>query len=151
MTKNESDNPTFTLEVYYTKHSSLGKLDTLKILISEYNTHLWPGLSINIYWVPTVCLKLYPKKFMIRIQSMNDNSHSVISDSVTTWTVAHQVPRSMGFSRQEYWNGLLFSSPGDLPPSGMEPRSPASQANSLPLKPPGKLRRQWNGLLTGSV
>ena len=85
-----------------------------------------------------MCLKLYPKKFMIRIQSMNDNSHSVISDSVTTWTVAHQVPRSMGFSRQEYWNGLLFSSPGDLPNPGIEPQSPVLRADSLPSGPPGK-------------
>ena len=41
----------------------------------------------------------------------------------TTWTVAHQVPLSMGFSRQEYWSGLPFLSPGDLPNSGIEPRS----------------------------
>ena len=44
----------------------------------------------------------------------------------------------MGFSRQEYWNGLPFPSPGDLPDSGIKPRSPASQANFLPSEPPGK-------------
>ena len=43
----------------------------------------------------------------------------------TPWTVAYQVPLSMGFSRQEFWSGLLFPSPGDLPDSGIEPRSPA--------------------------
>ena len=43
----------------------------------------------------------------------------------TPWTVAHQAPLSMGFSRQEYWSGLLFPSPGDLPNSGIEPTSPA--------------------------
>ena len=43
-----------------------------------------------------------------------------------------------GFSRQEYWNGLPFSSPGDLPDPGIEPRSPALQAAALPSKPPGK-------------
>ena len=42
----------------------------------------------------------------------------------TPWTVAYQVPPSMGFSRQEYWSGLPFPSPGDLPNSGIEPRSP---------------------------
>ena len=43
----------------------------------------------------------------------------------TPWTVAYQAPLSMGFSRQEYWSGLLFPSPGDLPDPGIEPRSPA--------------------------
>ena len=44
---------------------------------------------------------------------------------VTPWTVAHQIPPSMEFSRQEYWSGLPFPSPGDLPNPGIEPRSPA--------------------------
>ena len=44
----------------------------------------------------------------------------------------------MGFSRQEHWNGLLFPSPGDLPNPGVEPKSPALQADSLPSEPPGK-------------
>ena len=57
-----------------------------------------------------------------------------MSDSfVTPWTVAHQAPLSMGFPRQEYWNGLPFLSPGDLPNPGIEPASPARQADSLPL------------------
>ena len=50
------------------------------------------------------------------------------------WTIAHQVPLSMGFYRQEYWNGLLFSSAGDLPDPGIKsvfPASPALQADSL--------------------
>ena len=47
------------------------------------------------------------------------------------WTVAHQAPPSMGFSRQEYWSGLPFPSPGDLPDPGIEPRSPAFQADAL--------------------
>ena len=46
---------------------------------------------------------------------------------VTPWTVAHQASLSMGFSRQEYWSGLPFPSPGDLPNPGIEPRSPALQ------------------------
>ena len=50
----------------------------------------------------------------------------------TPWTVACQAPPSMGFSRQEYWSGLSFSSPGDLPDPGIEPGSPASQADDLP-------------------
>ena len=50
---------------------------------------------------------------------------SVVSDSATPWTVAHQAPLSMGFSRQQYWNGLPFTSPEDLPNPGIEPGSPA--------------------------
>ena len=57
---------------------------------------------------------------------------------VTPWTVAHQAPPSMGFSREEYWSGLPFPSPGDLPNPGIEPRSPALQAVALPSEPPGK-------------
>ena len=47
--------------------------------------------------------------------------------------VAHQAPPSMGFPRQEYWSELPLPSPGDLPNPGIEPASPASQADSLPL------------------
>ena len=49
----------------------------------------------------------------------------------TPWLVACQAPLSMGFSRQEYWSGLPFPSPGDLPDPGIEPRSPALQPDSL--------------------
>ena len=54
------------------------------------------------------------------------------------WTVAHQAPPSMGFSRQEYWSGLPFPSPGDLPDPGIEPRSPALQVDALTSEPPVK-------------
>ena len=47
------------------------------------------------------------------------------------WTVAHQTPLSMGFPRQEYWSGLQFPSPGDLPNPGIQLLSPALQADSL--------------------
>ena len=65
-------------------------------------------------------------------------SRSVVSDSVIPWTVAYQAPLSMEFSRQEYWSGLPFPSPGDLPNPGIEPRSPALQADFLPSELPGK-------------
>ena len=54
------------------------------------------------------------------------------------WTVACQAPLSMGFSRQEYWSGLPFPSPGGLPDSGIEPRSLTLQADSLPTELQGK-------------
>ena len=58
-------------------------------------------------------------------------SHSVVPNSATPRTVAHQVPPSMEFSRQEYWNGLPFPFPGDLTDPGIKPGSPALQADSL--------------------
>ena len=58
----------------------------------------------------------------------------------TLWTVAYQAPQSMKFSRWEYWSGLPFPSPGDLPDPGIEPNSPALQADALPSEPPGKPR-----------
>ena len=56
----------------------------------------------------------------------------------TLWTVAYQASLSMGFSRQEYWSGLQFPSPGDLPDPGIEPRSSALEADALTSEPPGK-------------
>ena len=56
----------------------------------------------------------------------------------TPWTVFYQALPSMGFSRQEYWSGLPFPSPGDLPNPGIEPGSPTLQADALPSEPPGK-------------
>ena len=61
-----------------------------------------------------------------------------MSDSVTPCTAAHQAPLSKEFFRQEYWSEKPFPSPGDLPNSGIEPRSPALQADSLPAEPQGK-------------
>ena len=55
---------------------------------------------------------------------------------MTPWTVAYQAPLSMGFSRQEYWSGLPFPSPGDLSDPGTEPRSSTLQADALPSEPP---------------
>ena len=56
----------------------------------------------------------------------------------TPWTVAYQAPPSMGFSRQEYWSGLPFPSPGDPPNPGIKPGSPALQTDTLPSEPPEK-------------
>ena len=54
------------------------------------------------------------------------------------WSVAHQAPPSMGFSRQEHWSGLLFPSSGNLPDPRIEPKSPSLQAYSLLSEPLGK-------------
>ena len=59
---------------------------------------------------------------------------------VTPWTATHQTPLPMEFSRQEYWIVLSIPSPGDLPDPGIDPGSPALQADSLPSEP---LSRKW--------
>ena len=62
-------------------------------------------------------------------------SHVRLFVTPSPWTVAHQAPPSMGFSKQEYWSGLSFPSPGDLPDPGIELRSPALQADALTSEP----------------
>ena len=63
-------------------------------------------------------------------------SYSCVRLFATPWTVTHQAPLSMGFSRQEYWSGLPFPSPGDLPDPGFEPGSPALLEDAIPSEPP---------------
>ena len=69
-------------------------------------------------------------------QKVKVKSLSRVQLFATPWTVAHQAPPSMEFSRQEYWSGLPFPSPGDLPDPGIEPGSPALRADALPSEPP---------------
>ena len=66
------------------------------------------------------------------------------STLATPWTAARQASLSMEFSRKEYCSGLPFPSPGNLPHPGIEPGSPALQADSLPPEPPGKLVEKHN-------
>ena len=80
-------------------------------------------------WLDTVC----------EVPESESVSCSVVSNSATPWTVAHQAPLTMEFSRQEYWSGLPCPSPGDLPDPGIKPGSPVLQVDSLPAEPPGKL------------
>ena len=73
--------------------------------------------------------------FLVRVKSVwwwwdGDSFDKLCPTLATPWTVAHQAPLSMGFSRQEYWSGLLFPSPRDIPDPEIEPRSPALQADS---------------------
>ena len=79
-----------------------------------------------------------PQEWRLNLSFLLLFSCSVMSDSFAIpWTVAHQAPLSMGFSRPEYWSGLPIPSPGDLSNPGIELMSPALQANSLPLSPQG--------------
>ena len=61
----------------------------------------------------------------------------------TPWTVAYQAPPTIGFSRQEYWSGLPFPSPGDLPNPGIKLRSPALEADALTSEPPIWTYLKW--------
>ena len=69
----------------------------------------------------------------------------------TTWTVAHQAPLSVEFSRLEYWSGLTFTSPGDLPDPGIEPRPPSLWADSLLSEPPGKPSNEKLAIITSTL
>ena len=90
-------------------------------------------------------------------ESMQSRKHVLsrfnrVQLSEMPWTVAHQAPLSMGFSRQEYWSGLPFPSPGDLPDPGIKPESPtapALQADSLLLSHRGSRTGGRNGKLSG--
>ena len=78
--------------------------------------------------------------YLIHIQNTEEEVKSLsrVRLFVTPWTEAHQAPPSMKFSRQGYWSGLPFPSPGNLPNLGIEPGSPALGADALLSEPPGK-------------
>ena len=78
---------------------------------------------------------VYPNSTALKVKV---KSLSRVQLFVTPWTVAYQAPPSMGFSKQEYWSGFPFPSPGDLPDPGITPGSPAVQADALTSEPPGK-------------
>ena len=71
-------------------------------------------------------------------QKVKVKSLSRVGLFATPGTVTYQAPPTMGFSRQECWSGLPFPSPGDLPDPGIEPGSPALQADALRSEPPGQ-------------
>ena len=79
------------------------------------------------------CTEQVPSHTKVKVKSL-----SRVRLFVTLWTVARQAPLSTGFSRQEYWSGLPFPSPGDLPDPGIKPGSPALEANALTSEPPRK-------------
>ena len=95
----------------------------------------WCHPTISSSVVPfSSCLQSFPANtWRSEVKSL-----SRVRLFVTQWTVAYQAPPSMGFSRQEYWSGLPFPSPGDLPDPGIKPGSPAFQADALTSEPPGK-------------
>ena len=84
--------------------------------------------SLTLSWTPSFLQDKWSEvKLLSRVRLL-----------ATPWTVAYQAPPSMGFSRQEYWSGLPFPSPRDLPNPGLEPGSPALEVDALTSEPPGK-------------
>ena len=114
--------------------------DSMDVGNLVFGSSPFPKSSLNIWkFSAHVLLKSNLENFEHYFASVwSEWSHSVVSNSATTWSVAYQVPPSMGFSRQEYWSGLPFPSPGDLPNPGIKPGSPALRADALPSEPPGK-------------
>ena len=120
----------------------------LALLVAKLNSifddsqHQQTQHFLNAHYLKTDLLVTSPvrtheRAWVVNGPSINSESHSVVSKFFATpWTIACQAPLSMEFSRQEYWSGLPFPSPGDLPDPGIEPRSPALQADSLPSEPP---------------
>ena len=111
--------------------------NTFKHSLTElrYTFYLTNGTDFLLTVGTSTSLSNYFNKLDLEIGEVK--SLSRIRLSTTPWTVAYQAPPTMGFSRQEYWNGLPFPSPGDLPNPGIEPRSPALQADALTSEPPG--------------
>ena len=81
-------------------------------------------MQINCLKIDILALTI-TKAFLVITVVSEVKSLSLVQLFVTPWTVAYQAPPSLGFSRQEYWSGLPFVSPGDLPDPGIESSSPA--------------------------
>ena len=97
---------------------------------------LFPGPHITRLWTQDFFLTLiYPLMSDVKVKVLVTQSCLILWDPMD-----HSLPGSSihGFSREEYWRGLPFPSPGDLPNPGIEPRFPALQADSLLSEPPGK-------------
>ena len=107
-----------------------------------------PGFVFVVTWPSLLCFPfLSPRRTLVIVSPLIQDacvpaqslSHVQFSD--TQWTMARQAPLSMEFSKQEYWSGLPCPLPGDLPHPGIEPGSPALQAEYLPSDSPGKLNQ----------
>ena len=138
----------YTVVAFYIVKQTKGSVDE-ESLYRWHSTYVYNRVSItgrecsgvNLFsftfllrynWFTMLCLFQVCSK-MIQLWK---NSQIVMSDSAIPWIVACPTPLSMEFPRQEYWSGLPFPSPGDLPNLGIKPESPAWQVNSLSSEPP---------------
>ena len=122
---------------------TLGAMNMLIILIVVMISWVYSSVKTHQIVTPSICNLLYVNYASIKHgkyffkECLKVKSLHHVWLFATTWTVAHQAPPPMGFSRQEYWSGLPFPSPEDLPNPGVEPRSPALLADALLSEPPG--------------
>ena len=135
--RNENENhneiPLYTPQDSYNKNKTKQKIIDISENVDKLETYI-AGENITEQTLENSSAILQQVKHRIT----TCQSLSSVRGFVNPWTVAHQAPLSMGFPRQEYWSGLPFPSPGNLPDPGIELRSPALQADSLLSEPPGK-------------
>ena len=120
----------------------------LLLLLLSYFSHIWPCATHR--WQSTRLLHPWDSQgknpgvgYHFLLQCEKVKSLSRVQLLATPWTAAYQAPLSIRFSRQEYWSGLPFPSPGHLPDSGIKPRSPSLYTDALPSEPPGKSWIYW--------
>ena len=138
--------------VFFICSSVDGHLDCFHVLAivsgtamnTEMHISFEPYFPLDICLLNLICISIYTVSHTVlgtivcTTGMCEVKSFSRVLLFATPWTVAYQAPPSLGFSRQEYWSGLPFPSPGDLPNPGIEPGSPVFQADALPSEPPGK-------------
>ena len=111
---------------------------TKHFLALPANSHTYRGMPVDVYiWADKRQEVGAPQPQGKAIGDSLPMDFRRVRLFVTPWTVARQAPLSMGFSRQEYWNGLLFPPLAVLPKAGIEPKSHALQVDSLQSEPPG--------------
>ena len=118
----------------------LGRVEGCVLIFSYQSTKITTSCLPTIEsktLEPTKKDTLHPRTKEKPQQNCKVKSLSCVWLFATRWTVAYQAPLSMGFSRQEYWSGLLFPSPGGLPNPGIKPRSPTLEGDTLTSEPPG--------------
>ena len=109
-------------------------MDHSLVYLSETMSHavVGPPKTDGSWWrVLTKCGSLEKERKKVKLLSL-------VGLFVTPWSVAYHAPLSMVFSRQQYWSGLPFPSPEDLPKPGVEPASPALTGGFVTAQPPGK-------------
>ena len=128
------------------KTSSENKSESEATVGWRRNTDL-AARRLRVYssWPPTV-FSNWISPFLVIKCVLVAHSHTTLCDP---WTIARQAPLSTGFSGQEYWRGLPFPSPGDLPDPGMEPPCPTLHVDSRPSKPePGQITKPLRALVS---
>ena len=139
----------------------LGRWVSFVFVYSSHSPHLKDGASHGVvgeWW----CWQLNSNRIPvwdslgIEVKWTEVKSLSCVRLFVTPWNIAYKAPLSTEFSRQEYWSGLPFPSPEDLPNPGIKPRSPTLQADTLPSELRGKAlgiktTEMWNAIVISDI